>query len=241
MRKEYQFPESSHRKTRFCGYIAREFGKRSKNKFREHYGLNDERLILLTPGGGEDGYQLLNCYLEGLTSQINDASFKTLIITGPEMAENKRRHIATLAEKCPNVILESFTDDMMSCMNAADLVISMGGYNTICELLTLGKRAIVVPRVKPVQEQWIRAERLEQLGLLRAIHPEKLTPSTLMHLVNEALSQPMTDRYRINLKGLSGVCDSVSSLLNEVQRPRLNGHNKKSSSIALSPLMQTAM
>src|SRR5678816_3723276 len=57
----------------------------------------------------------------------------------------------------------------------------MGGYNTICEILSLRKKAIIVPRVKPVQEQWIRAERMSRLGLFRCIHPDDLTPAGLMH------------------------------------------------------------
>ncbi|NOT13764.1 MAG: glycosyltransferase [Methylococcaceae bacterium] len=242
MRKEYCFPEASHRKTRFCGYIAREAGRQSRSKIRETYGIKNERMILLTPGGGEDGYQLLSCYLEGLIAQPIQTSTKTLVICGPEMAQIHSQHIKTLAAKCQNVVIESFTDDMMSCMNAADLVISMGGYNTICELLTLGKRAIVIPRVKPVQEQWLRAERLEQLGLLRAIHPDKLDSSMLMNVVNEVLSHPFEHekhRYQINLKGLTGVCESVYSLLDET-RHRSIPERKNVSIPLLKPFLVNA-
>ena len=49
--------------------------------------------------------------------------------------------------------VQDFSDDMMSLMAAADVVLAMGGYNTVCELLTLRKRALLVPRVKPGVEQ----------------------------------------------------------------------------------------
>jgi predicted glycosyltransferase len=94
----------------------------------------------------------------------------------------------------------------------------MGGYNTICELLTLGKRAIVIPRINPVQEQWIRAERMAQLGLLRAIHPDKLTSVNLMQAIDEELSgtnPPHQCQYQINLKGLAGVCEAIAGLLEQ--------------------------
>jgi predicted glycosyltransferase len=112
--------------------------------------------------------------------------------------------------------MQSFTDDMVACMDAADLVICMGGYNTVCELLTLGKRAIVVPRVMPVQEQWIRAERMAELGLLRAIHPDAVSPELLMTALAEELAKGDSDsgyRYPINLNGLSGVRDALASLM----------------------------
>ncbi len=220
LRKEYQFPSESYDKVRFCGYIAREAGRSSRQQLRQQYGFGDERLVLVTPGGGEDGYQLLKCYLQGLRLQKDVEDTKTLIICGPEMIESQRNHIVALIDGCPNIIVQNFTDDMMACMDAADLVISMGGYNTVCELLTLHKRAIVVPRVMPVQEQWIRAERMANLGLLRAIHPEKMTPSILMATVQDELSKLNVhprSLYQINLNGLSGVCDSINQLMDNDQ------------------------
>jgi predicted glycosyltransferase len=220
MRKEYKFPEKSHRKVQFCGYISREAGRVSRTDFRRSYGITDEKLVLLTPGGGEDGFHLLRCYLEGLAAQPTNDSIKTLVICGPEMGAEHSQHIKLLAKKCSNVIFESFSDDMMACLAAADLVVSMGGYNTICELLTLGKQAIVIPRINPVQEQWIRAERMAQLGLLRAIHPDQLTTEILMQTIAEELAKPISShkcQYQINLKGLSGVCEAISLLLEQVK------------------------
>lgn len=227
LREEYQFPSESHEKVRFCGYIAREAGRKSRRQLRQEFGFGDERLILVTPGGGEDGYQLLKCYLQGLRQQLGFDNVKTLVICGPEMIESQRNHIQQLINDCSNVTLQSFTDDMMACMDAADLVISMGGYNTVCELLTLRKQAIVVPRVVPVQEQWIRAERMSKLGLIRALHPDRLSPNLLMNTVKEELykvdAEPQSS-YPINMDGLSGVCQEIYDLLGkkEISQPALN-------------------
>ncbi len=218
LRKEYEFPNAIHDKVRFCGYIAREAGRKSREQMREQIGLVDEQLVLVTTGGGEDGYQLLRCYLQGLKLQKPATATKTLVICGPEMVESQRNHITAMVKECPGALMQSFTDDMMACMDAADLVISMGGYNTVCELLTLQKRAIVVPRVNPVREQQIRAERMAKLGLLRTIHPEDMTPSLLINTVNEELSRLNAQSnypYQINLNGLSEVRASLNQLMDE--------------------------
>ena len=76
--------------------------------------------------------------------------------------------------------VQDFCDDMMSMMGAADVVLAMGGYNTVCELLTLRKRALLVPRIKPGVEQCIRAERMSALGLVRMLHPDALTAEQLL-------------------------------------------------------------
>ena len=45
----------------------------------------------------------------------------------------------------------------------------MGGYNTFCEILSFDKRALIVPRTVPRLEQFIRASRAQELGLVRML------------------------------------------------------------------------
>ncbi|MBD9360816.1 glycosyltransferase family protein [Methylomonas fluvii] len=216
MRKEYEFPDASHEKVDFCGYIARERSDKRAGEIRQQIGCTQERLVLVTAGGGEDGYQLLHSYLEGLNRQDLGDNTMTLMICGPEMSESRRHQLEILARGCRNVVIQEFNTDMMACMESADLVVSMGGYNTTCELLTLRKRAILVPRIKPSQEQWIRAERLALQGLVRAIHPHNLTPKLLMDTVREELGRTNVHHsrlYQIDMGGLPRISESISELL----------------------------
>ncbi|MBK7601891.1 MAG: hypothetical protein IPJ07_26555 [Acidobacteria bacterium] len=50
-------------------------------------------------------------------------------------------------------------------MSASDAVVSMAGYNTICEIVSMRKKALVIPRVRPTEEQWMRASKMSHLGL----------------------------------------------------------------------------
>nr|MBP9107554.1 hypothetical protein [Gemmatimonadaceae bacterium] len=59
----------------------------------------------------------------------------------------------------------------------------MGGYNTVCDILTYAPRALIVPRVHPREEQLIRAERLAARGLLDVLHPSHCTPEALAQWV----------------------------------------------------------
>ena len=45
-------------------------------------------------------------------------------------------------------------------------VVAMGGYNTFCEILSFDKRALIIPRIAPRLEQFIRTKRAAELGLL---------------------------------------------------------------------------
>jgi predicted glycosyltransferase len=214
---EYNFPACSERKLQFCGYLRRDRSSRTREQVRRELGVGDEPLVLVTSGGGEDGYQLLANYVEGFRQLRPDQRPKTLLICGPEMAEPYRQRLREAAG-CPGLIVQDFNNDMIGCMDAADLVVSMAGYNTVCEILSTHRRAIVVPRVRPVQEQLIRAERMARQGLLRMIHPDQLTPRTLMSAVTEELSAShgrARGGYRVDLEGMSHVVRCLHALLQE--------------------------
>lgn len=191
VRREYQFPATVAAKVQFCGYIRKELDDKNPAQIRQELQLQpDEQLVLVTPGGGEDGYSLINTYLSGLAHLPSSLKLRSLIICGPEMPAEQQTALAETASHYPQVQMGEFTDDLISYMAAADVVVSMSGYNTTCEILSLGKRAVMVPRIKPSQEQWLRAERLANLGLLEAIHPDRLTPESLMRSLLGQLNAP---------------------------------------------------
>jgi predicted glycosyltransferase len=78
----------------------------------------------------------------------------------------------------------------------------MGGYNTVCEILSFEKPALIVPRVKPRREQLIRAERLQALGLVDVLHPDHLTPGALSAWLVREPRPVERARDRIRLDGL---------------------------------------
>ena len=221
---EYGFPAASAAKLEFCGYLRREPGVRSREEVRDALRVGDDPMVLVTAGGGEDGYRLLSTSLRALAHASACAPVRALLVCGPEMSEQRRRRIHAAAAGRAHLVVQDFNDDMMGCMDAADLIVCMGGYNTLCEVLTLHKRAIVVPRVVPVQEQWMRAERMDRLGLLRAIHPDRLTPAELGRAIREelSLSNVRPSRlYEVDLGGMGRVAQGIHELL--AQAAEANG------------------
>ena len=220
---EYDFSTRLTQKVRFCGYIRRELGLTSRLEMRQAIGVQpDQPLVLVTSGGGGDGYHLIDTYLSGVAALPSGQRPKSLIISGPEMPAAQRQSLLEKADALPEVHIQEFTDDLMSYLAAADLVVSMGGYNTVGEILTLNKSAIVVPRIKPVEEQWIRAQRMDSLGLFHAIHPDQLTPHRLMAAVLEKLQQPdnaSPPSSELDMDALPKIARLVSALLAPLPTP----------------------
>lgn len=214
-RREYALPASVCSKLRFCGYVRRPLSPRRREDLRRDLRLDpQDRLVLVTPGGGQDGVRLLRTYAEGLPAIQAAGGIRSLIVTGPEMDADERRSIETAARTMAGVEVREFTDDMMACVEAADVVVSMGGYNTLCEVATLRKRAVVVPRVRPVEEQRIRADRFARAGIVRALHPDGLDGDRLAAAVlDELRARPAQAPGRLDLDALPRITNQVQELL----------------------------
>lgn len=212
--QEYQLPPRIAEKARFCGYIRRPQGYQTNQIIRQKLQLrSEEKLVLVTPGGGEDGYKLVSTYLQGQEFLLhNQRNIKSLVFCGPEMPQEHKEKLFEVAAKYPQVQIREFSNDLMSYVSAADAVVSMGGYNTVCEILSAAKPAVVIPRIKPSQEQLVRSQRMQSLGLLKSIHPEKLTPQALMTQLFQVLENPEPPK-NIDLEGLPRISRQIRNLL----------------------------
>ncbi|MDZ8106292.1 MAG: glycosyltransferase [Nostoc sp. DedQUE12a] len=214
IREQYQLPPMVAKKVQFCGYIRQQLGSKSPNLVRSELKLSqEEQLVLVTPGGGEDGYSLIDTYLSSLALLPTRYKLRSLIICGPEMPLEQQAAIKQKAAAYSHVEIGEFTNDLMSYIAAADAVVAMGGYNTICEILSVNKPAVIVPRIKPSQEQYIRAQHLAWLGVLTAIHPNDLTPDILLRSLLQQLHIPKISIPEINLNGLPKISQYISNLL----------------------------
>ena len=186
--KEYRFPENIAKKVTYCGYINRNHIVAENNKPGLSSKINRTD-VLVTVGGGEDGMFPLKCFLNGLALKNTYRSLSTTIVTGPEMSGQHRNEIQQMANSFPNVNVLDFVAELPAHIFASELIVSMGGYNTVVEILALNKPVIVIPRVKPVLEQLIRAIRMEKMGLLHCIHPDEISPKLLMQAVTSQLEK----------------------------------------------------
>ena len=211
---EYGFSSNARRIARFSGYIGREPGPQTSDEIRRRIGAApNDRIVTVTTGGGEDGYAILDNCLRAMREPYWPKTALTVMVTGPELDAAYKNALFAAARGMERVRMTEFSDDMMSLFGASDLVISMGGYNTTCEVLSLRKRAIVIPRTVPVEEQSIRAERMAKLGLFRMIPQPELTPARLALEAAQELAQAhLKPGVSIDMKGLDYIAADLERL-----------------------------
>jgi len=141
----------------------------------------DAPLVVVSVGGGGDGFDVCSRYVDYLERRVTDAHagphIRSLIVAGPLMAEHEREKIRQRVEAVPGDDCEvvTFEPDMRNLLNQADAVISMGGYNTVVELLAGGIPALIAGRTFPRREQQIRADRLAAVSHLQSCTSDQLT------------------------------------------------------------------
>lgn len=169
-----------------------------------------KRLILCSAGGGQDGFELARSFAKAPLPW--DAT--GMIVTGPFMPKDKREAMHELARRRDNLEIVEAIYDPIPLLCRADGVIGMAGYNTVNEMLALGKRALLVPRTVPRTEQLIRAERLAELGLVTCMTHEEATPAAIARWL--AVPPPFKNaRARLDFSGRESVLDQVALLIGE--------------------------
>lgn len=194
--EEYRLPEDVGDKVVFTGYLPTvRLPSRSREKIRRQYRLmDDDPLVLVTIGGGGDGDELIRHFLDMHEYFRASLPFRSIIVTGPFMPGGKREETRRRAAR-HGIQTFSFHPHMEELMTAADVVVSLGGYNTICEILTHGTPALIIPREQPRLEQFIRATRLGKLHLLDFLPWDKVHPLLLREKILSLIDNRL--RYRM--------------------------------------------
>jgi len=141
--------------------------------------------ILITPGGGGDGQAMVNLVLAAY-EQDPDLAPNAVLVYGPFLSGEVRAAFeARVARLNGRVTAVGFDARIEALFAGAQGVVCMGGYNTFCEVLSFDQRAVIVPRTVPRLEQWIRASRAEELGLIRMLDETRdgMTPQAMIKAI----------------------------------------------------------
>lgn len=210
-------------RVRYCGYVTAGRGPlRDAAELRAELGV-EGALVVATVGGGGDGFPLLRSFVQAARELRAVAA---VVVTGPLMAPGECLRIRELAHGHPRIVVTEYVADLPSYLAAADLVVAMGGYNTVAELLALKRRALVLPRdwrygdfaqgTGPTVEweQLLRAEALERRGLLRVLPRECFEPGALAAHLADALAEERRGQIAdIDVDGAEHAADELLHLL----------------------------
>jgi predicted glycosyltransferase len=174
----------------YTGYVAQSSSENLPLTAEDIDDLNrTEPMIVASVGGGRHGYELLNAIVEASSILETSLPHRIYAFTGPFMSEDELLQLQAAAAERRNITIRRYTSHLLEYMNKAELSISLAGYNTTMNLLRTGVRSLVFPSPSEHQadEQSIRSEKLEKLGVLDILRPDQLNCDRLAQKITACL------------------------------------------------------
>lgn len=191
----------------YTGFVSRQLSsgdKRLRNNLRL---APDTKLIVASIGGGNVGGELLLAALQACATLPLGHNHHLQIFTGPYC---DRQVVDALQRKqSAQVSIEQFAENFPDWLQAADLSISMAGYNTCMNILQAGVPALVYPFGQN-REQLLRAKQLQKKAAMEILAPIDLQPVRLAEKIAAMLDVPRSAN-RINLNGAAESVQIIES------------------------------
>jgi predicted glycosyltransferase len=211
--KEYSIGDELRKKIIYTGYIhpleKEDIGDEAleEKELAKLVCKSSRPLVTLTLGGGGDGWEFFDKFVDYVSKQTRkDTDY--FILSGPYIEPKLFELAQSKLEGISGVHLVSFLSNTRWLFERSDVIFSMGGYNTLTELASLGKKVYVWPRTQPRLEQSIRASIFEKQELIKQIHD-----SNFSTMIEEALI-PRNDN-KLKSRGLEKVVQIIEALIRD--------------------------
>jgi ATP-binding cassette, subfamily B, bacterial len=185
---------------RYCGYLGHAPRQTSD------IPLFERPLVLVTCGGGVDGFELVEAFVHAAGRLRSSAGGTWIAVTGPLMPYSRHLEVARSAEKA-GVLARRIVPELRSYTALADCIVAMPGYNTVCDVLSYRRRSVFAPRAGPSQEQLLRASRLAEWGLVDVVLPDELDCARLSTTLERSLAAPPPPPAPVPLDGIERALD----------------------------------
>jgi predicted glycosyltransferase len=200
----------------YTGYIASKPSPHAGRRIRKRLGIgDDEILIVASAGGGNVGAPVLEAVVRAFYRLNYGRRCHLEVFTGPFLGDREFERLEKFSGT--HVTVKKFAIDFLSYLAAADLSVSMGGYNTTMNILAAGVPALVWPFPQN-REQRLRAERLAALGALVCLENGDLHPTRLADVIDRQLSLIERSPADIDLGGAAKTAAWINDRLNRIRR-----------------------
>ena len=150
----------------------------------------DERPVVLSFGGSLGARKINENLADLIARSGKDGKYQHIHAYGqygkwfPDLVKEKGVDI----EKCPNLDIREYINNMATCLAAADVVISRAGAITLSEIQAQGKPAVLIPSPNVAENhQYHNAMALVNKKAAEIIEEKDLTPRILIQKVDKLL------------------------------------------------------
>jgi predicted glycosyltransferase len=181
------------------GYIVKRIEQKVKTD-------NLKPIILASIAGGRLGKELLNVLIKNHSAVNKKTTHKLILFTGAFASSFEE--LTDEIKKLSYNDIELFAFDRESYLgyfSQADLVISLGGYNSIIESISNQKRLLVYQRefTQGNEEQDLRINLFKEMGVLNVISSKDLNNCNLADSIIQSLNNNIDRNINLNVNGVA--------------------------------------
>jgi predicted glycosyltransferase len=190
----------------YTGFVTREQREDGDD------GSKREHRIVVSAGGGLVGEALLRAAIQAYELVHVPDKPEMRVIGGPFIPEQSWQDLQQISRGKQGLSLLRSVPNLSVELRRASASISQCGYNTAMDILRSRVPALVVPFSGDKQDEQInRARRLEHLGALRVLEPDRLDPQTLASEM-EALLRFRPSSIRLDMNGVENTARLLKDL-----------------------------
>lgn len=194
----------------YTGFVTPKPVPGSGVALRKNLGIGkNEIMIVASAGGGKVGFELLESVIRTIKIIESGNLVHAYIFTGPLMENDDFQRLERLGGTSVKVF--RFTDEFPSYLAAANLSISMAGYNTFMNILASNVQALVLP-FNQNREQRLRADELSRFGDIHILDEDHLIPTRLAQIITKTIVTRKKERaFEIDLNGAENTATWLES------------------------------
>lgn len=192
------------------GYIVRPI--QSNIKTETQYPI-----ILASVAGGRLGNELLEAVIDSHLLVKEKVKHKLILFSGAFQNDFKQQVKKITDLNSEDIKFYCFDSTMyLNYLSQADLVISLGGYNSIIETISAKKTMLVYQRgfSGGNEEQDLRIKLFEELGCLQVLKRPDLNIKILPEVIVNSIKNNRFPKLNLNLNGVQNATDLILGLIN---------------------------
>ncbi len=209
----------------YTGYIMpfNSINIRNKNAIRKELGIEGKKMVIVSRGGGVRYPKIISHTIASL-QYLNAHDYVFVVSAGPATTSREMRLFKSLKKNFPgrSLRLLRYIADFPSYVNAADVSLSMAGYNTSVPLLYFRKRSVLIPsREDPETALGYCCEQISRARLMRdyigseILDYHEATPKKIASHIEKASRKkiPIKSRF-MEESWFTGAENTAKSILN---------------------------
>ena len=193
----------------YTGFITQQSDPAKGKSLRRELAISSaQKFIVASAGGGRSGYKLLTSVIDACELLRDRFPVRLEVFAGPFMEDEEFKKLSD--RSLADFRIRRYTKRFLDYLYAADLSVSLAGYNTCMNLMVTQVPALVYPYSRQ-REQPMRVNKIKNMLPMKILNEENVQPNRLSDHIVRMLDQKRTLKtLPIDLDGAANSANFLS-------------------------------